>query len=420
MPVTKLVTKSFERWLSAFLSVVVLGCVCTNALAHGERAQQANLRMRTVNWYDIEMSRSKLDVNEELIISGRIRPSKYWPEHIPSVEGRVFLNLGTSGPNFIRQTSHIDGVSMVQSTSLELGRDYSFRIVLKARRTGRFHVHPILSVEGAGTMVGPGTWVQVGGSDADFVNEVETMFGRKLNLETFNLDVIYTWHAIWFVVGGAWIFYWIRKRPLLISRMRQIEEAESDGGDGDDILTAQDRRVAVIFVVVTFLIIAIGYQWAESRHPITTPLRTAKINVPKKDEPATNLNVTLNEAQYRIPGRSFRMSLTVENNSNTAIRVSEFSTANLRFINPEVRELSPADSHDLVAPNGLRVEGGLIGAGETSQVSVFAEDALWETQRLTQMINDPDSIIAGLLFFEGDDGSREVVEVGGPMLPIFQ
>ena len=114
------------------------------------------------------------------------------------------------------------------------------------------------------------------------------------------------------------------------------------------------------------------------------------------------------------------MSLTVENNSNTAIRVSEFSTANLRFINPEVRELSPADSHDLVAPNGLRVEGGLIGAGETSQVSVFAEDALWETQRLTQMINDPDSIIAGLLFFEGDDGSREVVEVGGSMLPIFQ
>jgi methane/ammonia monooxygenase subunit B len=402
-----------------FFCLIAPSFFCLDTLAHGERAQQANLRMRTVNWYDIEMSRTKLDVNEELVISGHIRPSKFWPEHIPSVDGKVFLNLGASGPNFIRQFSHIDGVSMIQSTSLELGRDYEFKLVLKARRPGRFHVHPILSVEGAGTMVGPGIWVEVGGSGADFVNEVETMFGRKIDLETFNLDVIFTWHAIWFVIGGAWIFYWVRKRPLLISRMRQIEAAEADGGDSNGILTPQDRRVAIGFVVVTFLVIAIGYQWAESRHPITTPLRTAKVNVPKKDEPATNLNVTLNQARYRIPGRSFRMDLTVENNTNTTITVSEFSTANLRFINPQVRQLSPADSHDLVAPNGLRIEGGPIPAGKTSEVSVFAEDALWETQRLTQMINDPDSVIAGLLFFVGDDGSREVIEVGGSMLPVF-
>ncbi|MFP6682760.1 MAG: methane monooxygenase/ammonia monooxygenase subunit B, partial [Gammaproteobacteria bacterium] len=91
----------------------------------------------------------------------------------------------------------------------------------------------------------------------------------------------------------------------------------------------------------------------------------------------------------------------------------------LRFINPSVLTLKPRDSHDLVAPNGLRVEGGEIPAGETKTVNVFAEDALWETQRLTQMINDPDSIIAGLLFFHGDDGGREVVEIGGSMLPVF-
>ena len=388
-------------------------------LAHGERAQQANLRMRTVNWYDIEMSQSKLDVGAELIIRGRLRPSKFWPEHIPSVDGRVFLNLGASGPNFIRETSHIDGVSMVQSTSLQLGRDYAFEIKLKARRPGRFHVHPILSVEGAGTMVGPGRWIEVGGSAADFVNEVETMFGRTVDLETFNLNVIYTWHALWFVIGGTWIFYWIRKRPLLIARMRAIEQAEAQGGDANDILSVRDRQVAIGFVIVTFVLIAVGYQWAESRHPVTTPLRTAKINVPKKDEPASDISVTLNEARYRIPGRSFQMSLTVENNGDSALNVGEFSTANLRFINPSVLTLKPMDSHDLVAPNGLRVSGGEIPAGETKTVNVFAEDALWETQRLTQMINDPDSIIAGLLFFHGDDGGREVVEIGGSMLPVF-
>jgi methane/ammonia monooxygenase subunit B len=402
--------------LTAFLALLLIS---SSALAHGERAQQANLRMRTINWYDIEMSQSKLAVGEVLRLTGHLRPSKYWPEHIPSVTGKVFLNLGTSGPNFIRETSSIDGVSMIQSTSLELGREYAFDIHLKARRPGRFHVHPILSVEGAGTMVGPGLWVEVTGSQDDFVNEVETMFGRKIDLETFNLNVIYTWHAIWFVIGGAWLFYWVRKRPLLIARMRLIEEAESKDGDGDDILTDRDRQVAIGFVVVTFLVIAIGYQWAESRHPITTPLRTAKITVPKKDEPASNIKVSLDEAYYRIPGRSFQMSLTIQNNSKAALTVGEFSTANIRFINPSVQTLAVADDHDLIAPDGLRVEGGSVPAGETRTLKVFAEDALWETQRLTQMINDPDSIIAGLLFFHGTDGGREIVEIGGSMLPIF-
>ena len=333
-----------------------------SALAHGERAQQANLRMRTVNWYDMQISPANAAVGDEVTISGRLRPSRYWPEHIPGVGGRVFLNVGTSGPNFIRKASNIDGISMVQSTALELGRDYSFGITLVARKPGRFHVHPILSVEGAGTMVGPGRWVEIGGSSADFVNEVETMFGRKINLETFNLGVIGVWHGIWFLIGGAWLFYWLRKRPLLIARSRAVAEAENDG-------------------------------------------RSA--------------GVTLNEAKYRIPGRSFQMLLTVENRLDTPVRISEFSTANLRFINPAVQSLTPIDSHDLVAAEGLRVEGGTIAPGATQTVKVYAEDALWETQRLTQMINDPDSVIAGLLFFQGDNGVREVVEVGGSMLPVF-
>ena len=399
--------------------VVLLPLLACDVLAHGERAQQANLRMRTVNWYDVEVSTTAVNVGEEVTISGFLRPSQFWPEHIPGVDGRVFLNVGTSGPNFVRLASTIDGVSMVQSTALQLGREYAFEMVLKARRPGRFHVHPILSVEGAGTMVGPGRWVEVGGSAADFENTVETMFGRRIDLETFNLPVIFGWHALWFVIGGAWLFYWLRKRPLLIARARRVDEARENGGSGDEILTRRDRQVAVGFVVVTFVLIAAGYQWAESRHPVTTPLRTAKVDVPKKDEPPSRVDVTLNEAQYRIPGRSFQMSLTIENNADTALELQEFSTANIRFINPGVVTLEPTDSHDLVAAAGLRVEGGAIPARSTKTVKVFAEDALWETQRLTMMINDPDSVIAGLLFFRGADGSREIVEIGGSMLPVF-
>jgi len=376
--------------------------------------------MRTINWYDIEIYPKNLSVGEELHIKGWFRPSQYWPEHIPSVEGRVFLNVGISGPNFIRLSSSIDGISMVQSTSLQLGRDYEFSLRLKARRSGSFHVHPLLNVKDAGPLVGPGKWINVTGVNSDFKNEIETMFGNRLDLESLNLNVIYGWHLIWFVLGAAWIFYWFRKRPLLISRMRAVDKILSEDRDADEIITDKDRKIAVGFITITMLLIMGGFLWAESKYPITTPLRTAKVTVPKKAPTNSSVKVKLNEAFYKIPGRSFEMSLTVENFGKEDVRIGEFSTANIRFVNSAVLSVSPADRHDLVSSNGLRIEGGPIKAASTQNIKVFAEDSLWETQRLTQMINDPDSIIAGLLFFYSDNGKRNIVEVGGPMLPVFE
>ena len=390
------------------------------AFAHGERAQQPNVRMRTINWYDVSVTGTQLQVGERMTLSGRLRTSKYWPDHLPSVEDRVFLNVNTSGPNFIREASNIDGVSMVQSTQLELGRDYGFEIQLKARRPGRFHVHPVMNVLDSGVMVGPGIWVDVAGSPDDFTNTTTTMFGREIDLETFHLSTIFTWHAIWFVIGGAWLAFWFRKWPILIPCMRAVENAEADSGDGDDVITQTDRKVAAGFLVGTLMIIAIGYQWAERNYPVTTPLRTAKVDLPKKSPAESPVGVRLDAARYWIPGRSFEMELTVENASDHAVTVAEFSTANVRFINPSIMAVSPADSHDLVASEGLRVEGGTVPPGETRALRVYAEDALWETQRLTHMINDPDSVVAGLLFFHGPNGEREIVEIGGRMLPRFK
>ncbi len=405
----------------AGLALVLAMLIPIVATAHGERAQQANTRMRTLNWYDVEISPAKIAVGEDIKVRGRFRTSKLWPEHIPSVEQRVFLNVGAGGPNFIRTASNIDGISAVQSTSLELGKDYSFEIDMKARRPGRFHVHPIVNVLDAGSMVGPGRWIEITGSQDDFVNTVESMFGREIELESFHLKSIVSWHVLWFVIGGAWLVYWFRQRPLLIPRLRAVDELDEKGEDADELISPTDIKVAIVFLAVTLLIIVGGFAWGERDAPITIPLRTAKTSMPdNKPFPQANIDVSISEATYRIPGRSFRMKLTVDNRSDRTLRVGEFLCANVRFINPEVRTVEPIDEHDLVASHGLRVEGGPIAPGQVSTVEVFAEDALWETQRLTRMINDPDSVIAGLLFFYAQDGSREIVEVGGSLLPIFE
>jgi hypothetical protein len=138
----------------ALLTLVQVG----PAFAHGERAQTANLRMRTVNWYDTEITPKQVAVGEEMIIRGKFETSKYWPEHVPSVTGRVYLNVGAAGPKYIKVRSTINGKSMFQSTQLELGKHYEYEIVLKARTPGRFHLHPVLNVLDSGGLIGPGYW----------------------------------------------------------------------------------------------------------------------------------------------------------------------------------------------------------------------------------------------------------------------
>ncbi len=406
--------------LSALVAMAMLILSASAAFAHGERAQTANLRMRTLNWYDTEITPKNVSVGEEMVIRGRLQTSKYWPEHVPSVTGRVYLNVGAAGPKFIKVKSTLNGKSMFQSTSLELGKHYEYEIVLKARTPGRYHLHPVLNVLDSGGLIGPGYWVEIGGSASDFTNTVETMFGRVIDLETFNLDVIYSWHALWFVIGIGWLLFWGRKSPLLIPRYQAVKRKEDAGEDPDTLVSPFEKKVAVGFLVGTLVIVGLGFQWAEARHPVTTPLRTAKMDVDPLPMPEPKLSIAYQGATYRIPGRSFQTELEVTNNGTSPVQLGEFLTANLRFINPAVRKVEPLDSHDLIASNGLRVEGGPVMPGKTQILKVFAEDALWETYRLTTMINDPDSIVAGLLFFYGADGEREMVEIGGPMLPVFE
>jgi methane/ammonia monooxygenase subunit B len=131
------------------------------------------------------------------------------------------------------------------------------------------------------------------------------------------------------------------------------------------------------------------------------------------------VKVKLVEARYRIPGRSFRLEISVTNTGSSPVTVGEMAAGNLRFINASVLKVKPADEDDLVAADSLRVENGPVQPGETKNLVIYADDAMWETQRMTTMIKSPDANVAAMLFFYGDDGTRHLVEIGGPMIPVF-
>jgi methane/ammonia monooxygenase subunit B len=274
----------------------------------------------------------------------------------------------------------------------------------------------VINVKDTGPLIGPGLWVDVGGDRAAFGNTATTLTGQSIDLEHYGYSNAVFWSLLWGVVGVSWFVWWLTKVPVILPRFRRVRQL---GADADQMVTLGDRRVALGFFVLTLSLIAGGYLYADEQWPITTALQAGKIAAPPAQRPQVPLDVQMGEARYRIPGRSFRVELKVSNRGSSPVNVGELDAGNLRFVNSAVLKVQPQDADDLVAPDALHVDGGAVAPGETRTIVVYADDAMWETERMTTMIDSPDSVVAVMLFFYDAEGHRYPVEVGGPMIPVF-
>ncbi len=413
---------SFKVKVLRLLGVVVLLAVMSSEVfAHGERAQLASMRMRTMHWFDVKVEPLNAKVGDLVVLTGKFVPSVHWPEQLPNTEDTVFLNIGVPGPKFIRVHSEINGVPMIRSTALKQGELYEFKVVARARVAGRYHIHPLINVKDAGTLVGKGAWVEVAEAegDAPFVNEITTMQGDVINLETYGLEPVKFFHVVWLVIGLAFLIYWlVLKKEVFIPRYIRIANMGNDSANS--LITRQDFFVSGVFFTLTLAVILGGYLWAESKHPITIPLQTGKVEVVGDPVPTGGLEVDVESARYELTGRSLEMRTRMKNTGTSPLRIAEFITANIRFINSEASSDSVFyPGEEMVAGDGLSVSVDVLAPGEEVEVILKAEDALWEKYRMTGLIYDPDSRFAGMLFYYDDNGNRFFQEIGGAILPSF-
>jgi methane/ammonia monooxygenase subunit B len=302
-----------------------------------------------------------------------------------------------------------------RSVSLELGETYEFKVLLKARRPGDWHVHTMMNVEGGGPIIGPGKWVTITGSMKSFTNPITTLTGQTIDLETYNLSNTYFWHTFWYALGCAWMIYWMRK-PMYIPRIIAV-----DAGKADSLITGTDKKVALAFAAGSIAIVAFTMQSTNSQYPVTTPLQAGLLRGIKPLEmPTPTVSVKVDDATYRVPGRSMNMTLTVTNNGDSAVRLGEFNTAGVRFLDANVLEDTTGYPDDLLAPEGLTVsDNSPLAPGQTRTIQVNASDAAWEVYRLADLIYDPDSRFAGLLFFVDESGNKQTVQIDAPLIPTF-
>lgn len=413
------VDRALCRLRRALVAACLASLAATTAFAHGERAQEPYLRTRTIQFYDVHFSQAEVAVNDQFTISGKFRLMTDWPDAV-SPPDIVFLATGNPGPVVTRVESYVDGVPARQSLSkLQLGQDYEFRIVLMARLPGTYHIHPMVSVKGAGPLVGPGEWITIAGAASDFSYPVSTITGAKIaNLETFGLEHALIWYAVWIALAALWLLYWI-VRPLLLPRWIALQK-----GREDVLISMRDVGVGLTLGVVVVGLTFGGYALTTEQYPYNVPLQSGTLKVPPLTQAPSAIDVRVLEAHYDVPGRAMRIRAEVTNRGTNPVVLGEFTTANLRFINQQLAaataNVEASYPKELVAPTGLKINDQTpIQPGETREIKFEAADALWELERLTSFLTDVESRFGGLLFFYSPDGKRQIAEVSGPIIPVF-
>ena len=404
-----------KKFLSALcLSLCGLALSPNSAFAHGEKALEPFIRMRTIQWYDVQWSQEKLNVNDELVITGKFHVAEDWPRGVPKPDA-TYLNVSSPGPVFIRTERYLNGQSSVSSAALKLGGDYDFKIVLKARLPGRYHLHPFFNLHDAGAVMGPGHWFEVAGDPAAFTNQVKTLNGDMIDMETYGLLNGVGWHLFWIAIGSAWLLWWVR-RPLFLPRYKMLQLGQEKA-----LITPLDRLIAAAMLVGVPLFVFGAQAVTDRQYPNAIPLQAGMDQI----EPlplAVNgaVQVKVQRTEFNVPARSMIIVAQIRNMSDQPVQIGEFATANVRFLNRGVGPSVADDSDTMIAPQTLSLDSvDPIQPGATRSVRITATDALWQRERLDGLIRDADSRLGGLLFLYDASGARYIASVSSAVIPKF-
>jgi methane/ammonia monooxygenase subunit B len=405
-------------WALGLAAGLAVTMVATGpADAHGEKSQAAFLRMRTLNWYDLKWSKTNVMVNEEYEITGKLHIMNAWPAAVRIPE-RAFVNTGQPGAVANREGVWVGGQFTPRSMTLKVGETYEFRVLLRARRPGHWHTHVQLSVETGGPIPGPGQYVDIKGNFNDFTDPVKLLNGTTVDIETYQLGRIYMWHLLWAVAAVAWIAYWFSKRGL-IGRFVAVASGQAE----DQIITPQERIVGAVTLAAVLGTVIIFYAITASSFPNTIPLQAGdyrNIQALAGEVDSGPLKIKYLGGSYKVPGRELVANFKITNEGKEPVRIGEFNTAGLRFLNPDVYTTKVDYPDYLLAERGLTLsDNAPIQPGETKDITVTVQDARWDTERLSGLAYDVDSSFAGVLFFYTSSGTRYPMEVGGAVIPTF-
>jgi methane/ammonia monooxygenase subunit B len=410
------------------------------ASAHGEKSQEAFLRMRTIGWTDVSFTGGRTDENGEthlkqgefITMKGVAKLMDSWPDTLAAGEPRIgYINIATQGPAIMMVERTINGVSTPGRIEIERGKYYQFEMKMMGRRPGRWHVHPLYAVKGAGSVLGPGQWVNVEKAAGGFESPVTLYNGKTINMENYALTEVWVFQVVGFILGMIWILYWTagKRNPdgtpkswmggkrTVTNPAVTLSIPLNDDGVAVGLNSKRDHRAVNMMLVATSIFLLVGWIYQASAYPVKIPQQVVQFAPPatELDSAPQLAKVEPLLADYEPDSRALTMEINVTNISESPITLAEYTTSTLTFI--------PAGGTATV-PQGYQ---------QTMQVSPSGAIQPGQTQKLTFKI-DGNSLVeehlvptsesqltmAGLVVFKDASGKESSNEIEEPLRPRFK
>src|SRR5215472_14635363 len=163
---------SMRKRVVISITAIFLFCFSvTSVFAHGEAADEPFLKDLTVAFYNVHVSPTSIKVGDPVTITGSLKILETWPYTLDAPE-TAYITPVVPGPVFALVDRVVNGQPAFGSINVERGGTYKFKMVMKGRNPGRWHVHPGIAIQGTGTLIGPGEWVKVEPSAEPFKMDV--------------------------------------------------------------------------------------------------------------------------------------------------------------------------------------------------------------------------------------------------------
>jgi methane/ammonia monooxygenase subunit B len=390
------------RKACALLALAVGITVMTPALpasAHGERAQEAFLRMSTVAWWDVTYSKAEVQQGEELKVTGTVKVLDEWPEQLGEPE-MGYLNIVVPGPVMLVKERLINGQPTPAAFEIQKGGVYDFELTIVGRRVGEWHVHPILGVHHTGSLLGPGQFVNVTENPAGFTNDITLVNGETDDLETMGVANLSFWNIVWIALGLVWLLYWIVPKRTVTRLPVTSQIPLNTDGMAYGLITKKDHKSMNVIMGVTVVLLVAGWIWQAQAYPVKMPQQVLRYEPAALEMDPEFIEARAVGAVFDPDSDTMTMTVNVENTGDSPASITEFTTTTLTF-----------PVHDAAGERSVQVSpSASIAPGESTTIQLAITDEIWEEERLIP-IGESRMQVTGVIRFKDEAGKENFATV---------
>jgi methane/ammonia monooxygenase subunit B len=403
----------FPAVLSAALFLLTASCA-SRAFAHGEAADEPFLKDLTVAFYDVHISPTAIKVGDPVTITGTLKILETWPYTLdPPQTG--YITPVVPGPVFALVDREVNGTTTPGSILVDKGATYHFKMVMRGRSPGNWHVHPGIAIQGTGTLIGPGEWVSVEPGAAPFKMDVTLLTGQTVDLEHYGGSFVWWWSLAGFVIGMIWMVYWTVPKRTVTRLGVTTQIPVNDDAPDIGLITPRDHMWMDVLAGATIAMLVIGWIYMAVKFPVRLPQQTVRFAPDTIDSTTHSAQVMKADSTYDDKTDTLLINLAIKNNGSVPLSLKQYIMAMATFVNGD------KDAQDKAGPahyvGRMQVEPDApIEPGQTANVQLKISSPLFDEERLIPL-HDPQERIAGLLRFTDPQGHEDLVTLKTDLVP---